>query len=236
MNNWPLWQALTADCGYRAFTAPQPYKPIYAAMQQFTDTRQPDTPDELWLLEHEPVFTQGMQGKPEHLLDPGDIPVVSTDRGGQITYHGPGQLVLYPLVDWRRRGLNARPLVTLLEQLLVDWLADQGIRGYPRPDAPGVYLAAADGSHRKLASLGLRLRRPGCYHGLAVNVAMDLSPFQRIHPCGYAGLKMTQLRDVNLTVTPLALGVALAQRLADRLTAASSASRSTTIKDHPNDE
>lgn len=168
----------------------QPYLPVWQAMSRFTDERTGETPDQLWLVEHEPVFTQGRAGKPEHLLTPGDIPVVASDRGGQVTYHGPGQVVLYPLLDVRRRGLGVRELVTLLEHAVIDLLATHGVDAQARADAPGVYVGA-----RKIASLGLRIRRGCSFHGVALNIDMDLSPFARINPCGYAGLAMTQLRD-----------------------------------------
>lgn len=160
-------------------------------MTGFTNQRTPETPDELWLVEHPPVFTQGQAGKPEHLLLPGDIPVVQTDRGGQVTYHGPGQLVAYPLLDLRRLKLGVRDLVTAIEETVVATLASYGIEAYPRPDAPGVYVAG-----NKIASLGLRVRRGCSFHGVALNVDMDLEPFQRINPCGYQGLAMTQMRDL----------------------------------------
>lgn len=157
-------------------------------MQNFTDQRVADTADEIWLLEHEPVFTQGRAGKAEHLLAPGDIPVIQSDRGGQITYHGPGQLMVYTLLDLDRLGLGIRGLVTALEQALVACLAGYGITARGRRDAPGVYVEDA-----KIASLGLRVRKGCSYHGLALNVQMDLAPFQRINPCGYRGLEMTQI-------------------------------------------
>lgn len=160
-------------------------------MTDFTNQRTPETPDQLWLVEHPPVFTQGQAGKAEHLLFPGDIPVMQTDRGGQVTYHGPGQLVAYPLLDLRRLKMGVRDLVTAIEQTIVETLAVYGIEAYPKPDAPGVYVAGD-----KIASLGLRVRRGCSFHGLALNVAMDLSPFQRINPCGYQGLAMTQMRDL----------------------------------------
>lgn len=166
------------------------YKPVFDAMKAFTEERDGDTRDECWLLEHEPVFTQGQAGRPEHLLWPGDIPVVQVDRGGQVTYHGPGQLMLYTLIDLRRRKLGVRQLVSLLEDTTVAVLAYWGIEAAPRRDAPGVYVAG-----EKIASLGLRVRRGCAYHGLALNVDMDLSPFQRINPCGYAGIPVTQIRD-----------------------------------------
>lgn len=160
-------------------------------MSGYTSSRTPDSPDQLWLVEHPPVFTQGQAGKAKHLLFPGDIPVVQTDRGGQVTYHGPGQLVAYPLLDLRRLKMGVRDLVSAIEQTLVDTLADYGIAAYPKPDAPGVYV---DGD--KIASLGLRVRKGCSFHGLALNVDMDLSPFDRINPCGYQGLAMTQMRDL----------------------------------------
>jgi lipoyl(octanoyl) transferase len=166
----------------------QPYEPVYRQMREFTLARTDDTPDELWFLEHPPVFTQGQAGKAEHVLAPGEIPVVQSDRGGQVTYHGPGQLVVYVLVDLQRLGYGIRSLVTRLEQAMVDCLAGYGIAGSGRPDAPGVYVEG-----RKIASLGLRVRKGRTYHGLALNVAMDLAPFSRINPCGHRGLSMTQV-------------------------------------------
>ena len=169
----------------------QPYAQTWQAMTDFTNQRTPETPDQLWLVEHPPVFTQGQAGKEEHLLFPGDIPVVQTDRGGQVTYHGPGQLVAYPLLDLRRLKMGVRDLVTAIEQTIVATLAAYGIEAYPKPDAPGVYVAG-----NKIASLGLRVRRGCSFHGLALNVDMDLAPFLRINPCGYQGLAMTQMRDL----------------------------------------
>lgn len=168
----------------------QDYTQVWHAMQHFTDERDEFSPDELWLLEHPAVFTQGQAGKAEHLLLPGDIPVVKVDRGGQVTYHGPGQLVVYVLLDIKRRKLGVRELVTLLEQVLIELLALYGISANARPDAPGVYI---DG--KKVASLGLRVRKGCTFHGLALNVDMDLSPFSRINPCGYAGMQMVQSKD-----------------------------------------
>ncbi|MGH8528455.1 MAG: lipoyl(octanoyl) transferase LipB [Nevskiales bacterium] len=157
-------------------------------MRTFTDTRAADTPDEFWCLEHSPVFTQGQRGRSEHVLATGDIPVVATDRGGQITYHGPGQLVLYPLLDLTRLGLGPRGLVKRLEQAMVSCLASYGIEAAAKAGAPGVYVNEA-----KIGSIGLRIRRGCSYHGLSLNVAMDLSPFARINPCGFQGLAMTQI-------------------------------------------
>ena len=164
------------------------YLDTWRAMQAFTDQRGADTPDELWVLEHEPVFTLGMNADPAHLLAPGDIPVVQVDRGGQVTYHGPGQLVVYPLIDLRRAGLGVRDLVTALEQAVIATAASFGIVAATRPGAPGVYVEGA-----KLASVGIRVRRGASYHGVSINVDMDLGPFSRINPCGFEGLAMTQL-------------------------------------------
>lgn len=166
------------------------YEPTWHAMQHFTQTRNADTVDEIWLLEHPRVFTQGQAGKAEHVLAAGDIPVVQVDRGGQVTYHGPGQLVAYILVDVRRAGQGVRDLVTSIENSLIELLSQYGVSAQAKPDAPGVYVAG-----KKVASLGLRIRRGCSFHGLALNVDMDLQPFQRINPCGYAGMQMTQLRD-----------------------------------------
>lgn len=166
------------------------YVPTLEAMRSFTQERDASTPDEIWLLEHPPVFTQGQAGKAEHVLAAGDIPIVQVERGGQVTYHGPGQLVAYLMLDIRRRDMGVRDLVTAMERSLVDTLAGYGIQAAPRPDAPGVYVGAA-----KIASLGLRIRRGCSFHGLALNVDMDLQPFQRINPCGYAGLVMTQMSE-----------------------------------------
>ncbi|KKO48951.1 octanoyltransferase [Arsukibacterium sp. MJ3] len=172
------------------------YTQVWHAMQQFTDQRDEHTADELWLLEHPAVFTQGQAGKAEHLLLPGEIPVVKVDRGGQVTYHGPGQLVVYVLLDIKRRKIGVRQLVTLLEQILIELLAAHGIGANARPDAPGVYI---DG--KKVASLGLRVRKGCTFHGLALNVDMDLSPFSRINPCGYAGMQMIQSKDFGGPLT-----------------------------------
>ncbi len=175
----------------------QPYVPMWLSMQRFTMERTPETPDEIWAVEHPPVFTQGLNGKPEHLLAPAPIPVVAVDRGGQVTYHGPGQVVIYPLLDLRRLLWGVRDLVCALEQTVIDMLQNYGIQANNRPAAPGVYVG-----ERKIASLGLRIRRGCCYHGLSVNVAMDLSPFRLINPCGYTGLQMTQLKDLGIDKTP----------------------------------
>lgn len=164
------------------------YRPTWEAMREFTDSRDGDTPDEIWLLEHPPVFTLGLAGKREHLLAPGDIGVIQVDRGGQVTYHGPGQLVVYPLVDLKRLKLGVRALVCAIERAVKDTLGGYGIDATTRNDAPGVYVEG-----RKVASLGLRVRRGCAFHGLAFNVAMDLEPFTRINPCGHEGLEVTQV-------------------------------------------
>jgi lipoyl(octanoyl) transferase len=171
------------------------YEPTWQAMQDLTDRRDADTPDEIWFLEHPPVFTLGMNARREHLLAPGDIPVVQIDRGGQVTYHGPGQLVVYPLLDVRRRGLGVRQLVMALENGIIALLASWNIAAVGRRDAPGIYV---DG--RKVASIGLRIRRGCSYHGLAFNVAMDLEPFRRINPCGFRGLEVTDLRTLGVSL------------------------------------
>jgi len=170
----------------------QPYVPVWRAMQAFTDARGPDTPDELWLVQHDPVFTLGQAGKPEHVLAPGDIPVLNVDRGGQVTYHGPGQIVAYPLLDLRRLKIGVRELVRRIEQSIIDTLAEWNVVAVRRDGAPGVYVGEA-----KIAALGLRVRRGCTFHGLAFNIAMDLGPFRRINPCGYAGLSVTQLLDLG---------------------------------------
>ncbi len=167
------------------------YTATYARMREFTLQRTSETADELWFVEHPPVFTQGQAGRPEHVLAPGDIPVIQSDRGGQVTYHGPGQIVVYPLLDLARLGYGVRSLVTRLEQAICDALAVFGIDAAGRRDAPGVYVG-----EDKIASIGLRVRHARTYHGIAVNVDMDLEPFTRINPCGYAGLRMTQVRDL----------------------------------------
>lgn len=168
----------------------QPYQPIWQAMSAFTDCRSDATTDEVWVLEHDPVFTLGQAGKPEHVLAPGDIPVVHCDRGGQVTYHGPGQIVAYPLLDLRRLRIGVREFVTRIEQSMIDTLAEWSIVAERRDGAPGVYVAGA-----KIGALGVRVRHGCTFHGLAFNVAMDLEPFRRINPCGYQGLAVTQVAD-----------------------------------------
>ncbi len=169
------------------------YSEVWNEMQQFTDNRSEQTPDEIWLLEHNPVFTQGLAGKAEHLLNPGPIPVVQSDRGGQVTYHGPGQLIAYVLIDLHRAKLGVRQLVELLQNAIMDLLHEHGVKGHTLPKAPGVYV-----DNRKVAALGLRVRHGRSFHGLSLNVDMDLEPFSRINPCGYPGLEVTQLRDLGL--------------------------------------
>jgi len=164
------------------------YEPVWRAMQAFTDRRDENTADELWLVEHPPVFTQGQAGLAEHILAPGDIPVIQVDRGGQVTYHGPGQIVAYPLIDISRSGIGVRQLVKGIEQAIIDVLQSYGVQAQLQQGAPGVYI---DGV--KIASLGLRIRRGKSFHGLAFNIDMDLEPFQRINPCGFEGLKVTNL-------------------------------------------
>jgi len=188
------------------------YAPTLAAMQRFTDERDSSTADEIWLLEHPPVFTLGMAADRAHVLAAGDIPVVQTDRGGQVTYHGPGQLVVYPLVDIRRSGVSVRALVQHLEQSVIELLRPHGIAAQGRRDAPGVYVQG-----RKLASVGMRIRRGASYHGLALNVDMDLEPFSRINPCGMAGLEVTQLATLGVSGGVQQIGQRLAPLLATLL-------------------
>ncbi|WP_325292077.1 lipoyl(octanoyl) transferase LipB [Thiocapsa sp.] len=188
------------------------YLPTLEAMRGFTDLRGPDTLDELWLLEHPPVFTLGQAGREEHLLDPGPIPVIKVDRGGQVTYHGPGQLVVYVLLDLRRAGLGVKRLVGLLEQSVIDLLATLEVAAERRADAPGVYVAGA-----KVASLGLRIRNGCSYHGLALNASLDLAPFGRINPCGYPGLAVTRLVDLVPGVTMPEIEAGLVRLLAASL-------------------
>ena len=191
------------------------YEPTWRAMQDFTAARGAATPDELWVLQHPPVYTLGVAGKPEHLprVDNG-IPVVRSDRGGQITYHGPGQLIVYLLLDMRRRGLGVRPLVRMMERAVIDLLGDYGTAARGRNEAPGVYVGES-----KVAALGLRIRNGCCYHGLALNVDMDLSPFAAINPCGYPGLAVTQTRDLGIAAAPDALEEKVVEHLLLRLNA-----------------
>ena len=170
----------------------QSYEPVWRAMQRFTDVRDEGTVDELWVVEHDPVFTLGQAGKPEHVLAAGDIPVIHVDRGGQVTYHGPGQIVVYPLLDLKRRKLGVREYVHRIEQALIDTLGEWNIHAERRDGAPGVYVADA-----KVAALGIRVRRGCTFHGLAFNIGMDLEPFHRINPCGYQGLQITSMGDLG---------------------------------------
>ncbi len=178
------------------FRGRQDYVPLWREMQEFTDTRDEGTPDEIWFVEHPPVFTMGLNASDEHLLAPGDIPVVQIDRGGQVTFHGPGQLMVYPLIDIRRSGIGVRKLVTALEQSVVDLSAEYEVKAAARADAPGVYV---DGD--KLASVGLRIRRGSSFHGMALNVDVELEPFTRINPCGYSELQMTDLRRLGVDLS-----------------------------------
>lgn len=189
------------------------YAPTWRAMQAYTDGRAADTTDEIWVVEHPPVYTLGVAGRPEHLPRVANgIPVVRTDRGGQITYHGPGQAVIYLLLDLRRRGLTVRPLVRLMEQAVIDWLRRHGIAAEGRADAPGVYVRGA-----KIAALGLRIRNGCSYHGLAFNACMDLAPFHAIDPCGYSGLEVTQARDLGIPGDAPGIGRELARGLVEKL-------------------
>lgn len=185
----------------------RPYQEIWDAMRAYTAARDATGEDQIWLVQHPPVYTQGQAGKPEHLLAPGDIPVIQIDRGGQITYHGPGQIVMYLLLDIRRAGIGIRALVSLIEESVIGFLQEQGIRAQSRADAPGVYVGG-----KKIASLGLRVRGGCTYHGVALNVDMDLEPFSRINPCGLVGMQMTQLRDLGVALDADAAGAALAAR------------------------
>jgi lipoyl(octanoyl) transferase len=192
------------------------YEPTWRAMQAFTDSRTAETSDEIWLVEHPPVYTQGQAGKPEHLLAATDIPVVQIDRGGQVTYHGPGQVVAYVLLDVRRLGIGVRELVRKLEQSVIDTLADYGVTAYGKVDAPGVYVHPELGE-AKIASLGLRIRNGCCFHGLALNVNMDLTPFDWINPCGYAGMRVTQLADFVADATSAAIAGKLAEKITQQI-------------------
>ena len=197
----------------------QPYLPVYEQMLAFTRSRDENSADELWFLQHERVFTQGQAGKAEHVLMPGDIPVIQSDRGGQVTYHGPGQLVVYLMVDIKRLGWGPRQLVSSIEQAIVATLSEWHIESAPRADAPGVYTGG-----RKIASLGLRIKNGCSFHGLALNVDMDLEPFGRINPCGYAGMEMTQMRsETTLPLSLSAVSASLQQHLQTALGAAHTA-------------
>lgn len=195
------------------------YETTWLAMKQFTDQRTPQTRDEIWLLQHPPTYTQGQAGKPEHLLNARQIPVVQIDRGGQITYHGPGQIVAYLLLDLRHWKINVRQLVRLMEQSVINILADYNIVASGRVDAPGVYVGDA-----KIAALGLKIKHSCCYHGLSFNIDMDLTPYDFINPCGYAGLRVTQLKDFGVDATPNQIEQSLAKQLLELLAACRSSS------------
>lgn len=195
---------------------PSDYTSTWHAMRRFTEARARDTPDALWLTEHPPIYTLGLAGRREHVLRDNAIPVVKVDRGGQVTYHGPGQLVAYTLVDLRRARLSIRELVRRLESAVIEWLATLGVAAYGKVSAPGVYVERA-GVEAKIAALGLKVRNHCTYHGLAVNIAMDLTPFSDIDPCGYPGLAVTQLADLGVTRTVAAAGDELAPILARQL-------------------
>jgi lipoyl(octanoyl) transferase len=188
------------------------YEPVWHEMQGFNTARTPSTQDELWIVEHPPVFTLGLNGKIEHVLNAGDIPVIPVDRGGQVTYHGPGQIVLYPLIDIKRRKTGVRELVSILEKSVIQFLESYGVNASNRKDAPGVYIDDA-----KIAALGLRIRRGGSYHGLSLNVDMDLEPFSRINPCGYEGMAVTQCSDHGITDNFNAISHKLVQVFAEML-------------------
>jgi lipoyl(octanoyl) transferase len=192
------------------------YEPTFAAMKHFTATRTAETPDELWVVEHPPVFTLGQAGKPEHLLRDTGIPLVKIDRGGQITYHGPGQVVVYLLIDLPRRKLKVRELVSRIEQAVIDCLAELGVLADRHAGAPGVYVGK-DEMLAKIAALGLRVRNGCCYHGVSLNVDMDLSPFAAINPCGYAGMAVTQTKDLGIALTPPQAAEALTRHLIAQL-------------------
>lgn len=190
----------------------QEYQTCWQAMRSFTDQRDASTPDEIWLLEHPPVFTQGQNGKSEHILNPGDIPIIQVDRGGQVTYHGPGQLVAYTLIDIKRKQWTIRELVTRLETSVIELLAEFNIAAHAKREAPGVYINQA-----KICSVGLRIRRGCSYHGLALNVMMDLAPYSRINPCGFSQLQMTQLSAFNSAINTHETGLKLVNYLAANL-------------------
>ncbi len=213
MSSYPLPEANPESCGCLQLRrlGLVDYEPVWRDMQAYTDTRDKHSEDQLWLVQHPAVFTQGQAGKAEHVLAPGDIPVIQVDRGGQVTYHGPGQIVAYPLVDIRRRGIGVRDFVHRIEQAIIDVLGQYGVKGERIEGAPGIYV-----NGDKIASLGLRIRKGRSFHGLAFNIDMDLEPFQRINPCGLAGLQVTQLSalaPVDLEEAEERLIGALARRL-----------------------
>lgn len=190
----------------------QDYASCYAAMSDFTDNRSAETEDELWIVEHLPVYTLGLSGKREHLLNPGQIPVVACDRGGQVTFHGPGQLLVYTLLDLKRLNLGVRKVVNILEQAMIQTLSQYGIKAHARPEAPGVYV-----DQKKIGSVGLRVRKGCCYHGLSLNNQMDLTPFSGINPCGYAGLEVTQLADFDVKIANYELAIPVTHAICQQL-------------------
>ena len=196
----PAFESADADLIVIRPLGRQDYEPLWRGMQQFTDERSSLTPDEIWFTEHPPVYTLGLNASRDHLLAPGDIPVIQVDRGGQVTYHGPGQLMVYPLLDLKRAGIGVRALVTALEQTVVDLLRDFGIVAHARRDAPGVYV-----QERKVASIGLRVRRGASYHGMALNIEVDLEPCSRINPCGFSELEVIDLRALGIEESPLGI-------------------------------
>jgi len=193
----------------------QDYTSCWQSMQEFTLARDENTTDEMWIVEHPAVFTLGLNGKPEHLLQSSDIPLVNTDRGGQITYHGPGQLVIYSLIDIKRRGLGVRQLVTILETAMIDALSQYGLIAQAKAEAPGVYIG-----EQKIGAVGLRIKKGGSYHGLSLNNDMDLSPFSLINPCGYKGLQVTQLSDFGVNIRTNELAVPVLHAIVNALDAA----------------
>ncbi len=203
---------MTADRVTVRWLGRKDYLPVWQAMQEFTQQRTEATTDEIWLLEHTPVFTQGQNGKPEHVLNPGEIPIIQTDRGGQVTYHGPGQLMVYTLVDLRRKQLNVRELVSLLEQSIIDLLAEFHITAIAKREAPGIYV-----DEKKIGSIGLRIRKGCSYHGIAFNIDLDLEPFTRINPCGFSSLQMTSFANLGGLQSPLETGRRLIQYLQQNL-------------------
>jgi lipoyl(octanoyl) transferase len=191
----------------------QPYETIWHDMQQFTQERTEETPDEIWVLEHLPVYTLGLNGKPEHLLNPGLIPIIKSDRGGQVTYHGSGQLVVYTLLDIKRLKLGIRQLVTLLEQSMISALAQFGLTAVAKPEAPGVYV-----NNKKIGSIGIRIKNNACYHGISLNNNMDLTPFDHINTCGFRDLQVTQLADFGVSVSTTELAIPVVQAINSALT------------------
>jgi len=207
----------TPMVGVRRWPGLTDYQMCWQAMKDFTESRTPQTADELWVVEHEPVYTLGQAGKLEHILNPGAIPVVKSDRGGQVTYHGPGQVVVYVLADLKRTGLTIRGMVQALEQAIIDTLADLGLASACRkPGAPGVYVLAADGTHSKMAALGIKVRKGCSYHGVALNVDVDLAPFEGINPCGYEGLKTVSLVSQGVVADWDRVAATLAGRIRER--------------------